>query len=263
MAIAKRILNVVQPESDSEAAARIAERFEVFDIIAEACILQNTKAMVVSGAPGLGKSHQIGEKLESLLGEDQYTCIKGYVRPTGLLKLLYQYRHPNSVIVFDDADSILADEVGLNLIKAICDTTSKRLVSWLSEGMLFCEATGERIPKTFEFNGSIIFITNLDMDAMVQKKHKMAPHLAALLSRAHYVDLTLKTRKDFMIRIMQVIPKMLAHMAPNERKDVENYLRNNFESLRELSLRSALKIASLRTSSDKWKRICDVTMLRS
>ena len=135
--------------------------------------------------------------------------MKGYVRATGLVKLLYQYRNAGQVIVFDDADAIFFDDVSLNLLKAVCDTTETRRVSWLSEGSLVDEETAVRIPRNFEFKGTIIFISNYDFDAMIDRGHKLAPHLAALVSRAHYIDLAMKSRRDYLVRIRQVIEEGL------------------------------------------------------
>jgi hypothetical protein len=264
MAVAKRILNVVQPESTKDIEARISERFEILDIISAACCVGNCRSMIVSGPAGLGKSFTVEANLNKCLDMDQYTIIKGYVRPTGLLKLLYRYRNDNNVVVFDDADSILMDDVGLNLIKAVCDTTERRIVSWLSEGMLFCDETGERIPKSFEFRGSVIFISNIDFQAAVDKKHKSAPHLEALMSRSHYIDLTLKSKQDYLVRIKQVIKGgMLSELSDVQKKSVIKFIDDNYENMRELSLRSAIKLSNLIRSNPKWERIARITMCRS
>ena len=65
--------------------------------------------------------------------EENHIIIKGYVRALGLYKSLYNYRHAGKVLVFDDADTIFNDETALNILKAVCDTTERRTVSWLSE----------------------------------------------------------------------------------------------------------------------------------
>jgi len=178
--------------------------------------------------------------------------------------LLYHYRHENSVIVFDDADAIFFDDVSLNLLKAVCDTTERRRVSWLSEGKLIDDESAEIIPRTFDFEGTIIFISNYDFDAMIDRGHKLAPHLQALVSRSHYIDLAMKSRRDYLVRISQVIKQgLLDDLTIHQRDEVICYINKNSERLRELSLRMALKIGSLRKQGGQWERLANVTCCKN
>jgi hypothetical protein len=251
----------VSNETDAEIEARLGERFEILDVLAEACTVGNARALIVSGPAGLGKSYTIEKRLNEWdPSEINHTIVKGYVRATGLVKLLYQYREAGQVIVFDDADSIFFDDISLNLLKAVCDTTERRRVSWLSEGKLVDEETAILIPRSFDFNGTIIFITNMDMDAMIDRGHKLAPHLTALVSRSHYIDLAMKTRRDYLIRIRQVIKQgLLSELNSSERKDVIAFIEKNHEKLRELSLRMAIKLGALRKNNANWERLALVT----
>lgn len=251
-------------ETEEQIDARIAERFEILDVLAEACIVGNSRALIVSGPAGLGKSYSVEKALQNWdPNEINHTIVKGYVRATGLVKLLYQYREHGQVVVFDDADSIFFDDVSLNLLKAVCDTTERRRVSWLSEGKLVDEETAYLIPRSFDFNGSVIFISNYDFDAMIDRGHKLAPHLQALVSRAHYVDLAMKTRHDYLVRIRQVIRQgLLNDLSFEARSDVITFIEQNHEKLRELSLRMALKLGALRKQGKDWQRVAKITCCR-
>lgn len=251
-------------ETEEQIDARIAERFEILDVLAEACIVGNSRALIVSGPAGLGKSYTVEKALQNWdPNEINHTIVKGYVRATGLVKLLYQYREHGQVVVFDDADSIFFDDVSLNLLKAVCDTTERRRVSWLSEGKLVDEETADLIPRSFDFNGSVIFISNYDFDAMIDRGHKLAPHLQALVSRAHYVDLAMKTRRDYLVRIRQVIRQgLLNDLSFEARSDVITFIEQNHEKLRELSLRMALKLGALRKQGKDWQRVAKITCCR-
>jgi hypothetical protein len=251
----------VSHETDAQIDERIADRFEILDVLAEACTVGNARALIVSGPAGLGKSYTIEKRLSDWdPNELNHTVVKGYVRPTGLVKLLYSYRHAGNVIVFDDADAIFFDDVSLNLLKAVCDTTERRRVSWLSEGSLIDEESGERVPRSFDFEGTIIFISNYDFDAMIDRGHKLAPHLAALVSRAHYIDLAMKSRRDYLVRIRQVIKQgLLSGLTTNQEDDVIKFIDNNHSRLRELSLRMALKLGSLRKQGGHWEKLANVT----
>ena len=265
----KDFTNVVtltkRTETDAEVDARIAERFDVLEDITKSVLSGNSRSLIVSGPPGLGKSFTIEKLLEEWGMEgEEYTRITGYVKATGLYKLLYQYRNPGNVVVFDDADSVFLDDVALSLLKAVADTTETRRVSWLSEAILIDEESADVIPKTFEFNGSIIFITNQDFDAMIDKGSKLAPHFSAMMSRSHYIDLSMKTRQDYMIRIRQVVKQgLLAHLEAQEQSDVIEFLEAHTNTLRELSLRMAIKLGNIRRDrGTNWERNARITCLK-
>ena len=98
----------------------------------------------------------------------------------------------------------------------------------------------------------MVFITNIDFDAQIERGHKLAPHLAALVSRAHYIDLAMKTKRDYYVRIKQVVKQgMLSNegFTPVEIADIMQFVEKNFNTLRETSLRSVIKIAALRRSN--------------
>ena len=248
-------------ETETEIDARISERFEILDTLTEACVVGNARALIVSGPAGLGKSFTVEKRLSQWDPEgNNHIIVKGYVRATGLVKLLYHYRHDNNVIVFDDADAIFFDDVSLNLLKAVCDTTERRSVSWMSEGKLVDDESAELVPRTFDFDGTIIFISNYDFDAMIERGHKLAPHLQAMVSRSHYIDLQMKTRRDYLVRIKQVIAQgMLSDLTELQKAQVMRFIDRNSDTLRELSLRIALKLASLCKQSDNWERLARVT----
>lgn len=252
----------VMMETDEDIAARISERFEVTETLVESAIAGDVRAVFVSGGPGLGKSHTVNKVLKDWDKEgDRHVFVKGMVKATGIYKLLYQYRDNNTVLVFDDSDSIFHDEVSLNILKAVCDTSETRKVSWLTEARMVDESTGETIPRNFEYNGSIIFLTNIDMTAMIKGKHKMTPHLEALISRAYYVDLSIKNKRDYLVRIRQVINTgMLDGLGNDAKEDVINFIEDNYMKLSEISIRTAIKIGNVRKNNPKnWERICKLT----
>jgi hypothetical protein len=242
--------NVVETkvETDAEIDIRIRERFEVLESMTKAAVRGKAPAIVVSGPAGLGKSFSV-ERIVKGFDPDQQrsTFVKGYVRPTGLFRTLYNFRHKGNVIVFDDADSIFGDETSLNLLKAACDTADERFISYMVETNLKDEED-EKIPKTFQFEGTIVFITNYDFDHLIDAGNKLAPHLQALISRTHYIDLMMKTRRDYVVRIKQVLGAGMLKdkgFTEDEEGEIIAFIETNIDKLRELSLRMVLKIASL------------------
>jgi hypothetical protein len=165
--------------------------------------------------------------------------------------------------VFDDCDSILLDDVSLNLLKGALDTGKKRKISWLSESSTLRR---EGIPESFNFNGTVIFITNLKFDKM--KSQKLRDHLDALQSRCHYLDLTLDTMRDKLLRIRQIANDgqlFEDYEFDDETQDeIIDFMSHNATRCREMSLRMAIKIADLRKSFPlKWKAMAEVTCMKA
>jgi len=257
-------------ETDDEAMNRIRERFDILHEMTKATVSGDIRAMIVSGPPGVGKSHGVETEIEKACLFDKLAgkrlraeVVKGSATPIGLYQTLYKYSDTNCVIVFDDCDSILLDDVALNLLKGALDSGKKRTISWLSESSALRR---EGIPDRFEFKGSVIFITNLKFDQM--KSQKLRDHLDALQSRCHYLDLTLDTMRDKLLRIKQIAKDgvLFQDYEFDEcvQDDIINFMTDNQTRLREVSLRMALKIADLRKMSVlNWKRLAETTCMRS
>ena len=257
-------------ETDDEAMDRIRERFDILHEMTKATVSGDIRAMIVSGPPGVGKSYGVETEIEKACLFDKLAgkrlraeVVKGSATPIGLYQTLYKYSDANSVVVFDDCDSILLDDVALNLLKGALDSGKKRVISWLSESSALRR---EGIPDRFEFKGSVIFITNLKFDKM--KSQKLRDHLDALQSRCHYLDLTLDTMRDKLLRIKQIAKDgvLFADYDLNEyaQDDIIDFMHVNKERLREVSLRMALKIADLRKSfPNNWKRMSETTCMKS
>lgn len=257
----------VSKETDFQIEQRLAERFGVLKLLTNAAIDGDARALVVSGPAGLGKSYTIEKALEEWDPSGiNYRIIKGYVKTTGLYKTLWQFREAGQVIVFDDADSIFFDDVSLNMLKAVCDTTERRVVSYLAEAH-FVDEEGDNVPSSFEFNGTIVFITNLDFDALIEKNHRLTPHLQAMISRAHYVDLAMKTRRDYFVRIKQVVEEGMLrerYLTLSQEQEVLDFIEQNLPKLREVSLRMAIKIGTLRKMRGaNWQNMARVTCCRN
>ena len=260
----------VPAETDEQAMDRIRERFDILHEMTKAAVTGDIRAMIVSGPPGVGKSFGVEQEIEKATMFDKLAgkrlraeVVKGSATPIGLYQTLYKYSDSNCVVVFDDCDSILLDDVSLNLLKGALDSGKKRKISWLSESSTLRR---EGIPDQFNFNGSVIFITNLKFDAM--KSQKLRDHLDALQSRCHYLDLTLDTMRDKILRIKQIAKDGVLFadydFEPATCDDIIEFMNSNQTRLREMSLRMALKIADLRKSfPNNWKRMAETTCMKA
>jgi hypothetical protein len=257
-------------ETDEQAMDRIRERFDILHEMTKATVTGDIRAMIVSGPPGVGKSFGVEQEIEKATMFDKLAgkrlraeVVKGSATPIGLYQTLYKYSDANCVVVFDDCDSILLDDVALNLLKGALDSGKKRKISWLSESS---SLRREGIPDSFEFKGSAIFITNLKFDKM--KSQKLRDHLDALQSRCHYLDLTLDTMRDKILRIKQIAKDGVLFadydFEPETQDDIIDFMDTNQNRLREMSLRMAIKIADLRKSfPGNWKRMAETTCMKS
>ena len=256
-------------ETDEQVMDRIGKRFEILDEMTRAAKEGNVRAMIVSGPPGVGKSYGVEEQLnkDSIFDDvggnsRKFEVVKGAMSAIGLYAKLYKYSNPKNVVVFDDCDSVLLDDLSLNILKAALDTSKKRYISWNTDSRLL---RSEGIPDRFEFKGSAIFITNIKFENVRSKKLK--DHLEALESRCHYVDLTIDTEREKMLRIKQIVREGMLddYDMPQERKDdVVEFIDENRTRLRELSLRTVLKCADLAKSfPSNWRDYAATTVLRA
>ena len=253
-------------ETDEEIIERIRTRFDMLQDMTKAVKKGDVRAMIVSGPPGVGKSHGVEQvldrykTLESLGGERKYEVIKGAMSPIGLYCKLYSMSAPGSVVVFDDCDSIFQDDLSLNILKAALDTKKTRYIHWNTDSF---KLRNEGVPDKFKFEASAIFITNMKFDKV---KGKLREHLEALESRCHYMDLTIDTEKDKMLRIKQVIRDGMLNsytLADEVKEDIVDFCDINKKRLRELSLRTVLKVADLAVAfPDRWESYAENTVMR-
>jgi hypothetical protein len=269
-AVEDAVRKAIKVETDQEVMDRIADRFAILEEMTAASIEGKVRGMIVVGPPGVGKSYGVIKQLEKAHLFDQvaqrapqFDIVKGAMTSLGLYIKLYDNKNPNMVIVFDDCDSILMDDLSLNLLKAALDSGKKRKICWNADSHALKNAG---IPSSFDFNGSVIFITNIQFDHIRSKK--LQDHLKALQSRCHYLDLTMNTMRDCVLRIQQIhnTGELFSHyfFTGNEGNEIVEYMIENKERLREVSLRMAVKIADLvQVTPTKWKRLAESTVMKN
>jgi len=257
-----------EPETDEQIIDRLRERFEILEDMTYAACDGVVRGMVVTGPPGVGKSFGVEKVLKEAgimkkLSQDslrRFGVEKGAATPIGLYQLLYDYSADGSVLVLDDCDSVLYDELSLNLLKAALDSSPKRTLSWRSESRALAN---NGVPDQFEFKGSIIFITNVKFE---RTRGKLKDHLDAIMSRCHYLDLTLDTMRDKFLRCKQIVADGMLNtykFGEEEQKELMDYIYTNKNKLREMSLRMVLKIADLKKmNSSKWKSYAESTCMK-
>jgi len=258
-------------ETDAEIIERLRERFEILDDMTRAVKKGAVRAMIVSGAPGVGKSFGVENVLSKhgLMADiandeklKKYEIVKGAMSAIGLYSKLYEFSAEKNILVFDDCDSVLLDDLSLNILKAALDTSKRRMIHWNTDSRLL---RAEGVPNSFEFKGGAIFITNINFANI--KSKKLQDHLLALESRCHYIDLTIHTEREKMLRIKQIVADgMLDVYGFTEEavRELLEFIDANKKQLRELSLRTVLKTADLMKSfpNGKWKRVAQISLMR-
>jgi hypothetical protein len=260
----------VTSETDDEIKARLRERFTILDDMTRAVKKGAVRAMIVSGPPGVGKSFGVEKVLgkhdlmANVAGNEKlkkYEVVKGAMSALGLYSKLYQYSDAKNILVFDDCDSVLLDDLSLNILKAALDSGSKRMIHWNTDSHMLRR---EGIPDSFEFKGGAIFITNIKFENVKSKKLK--DHLEALESRCHYLDLTIDTEREKVLRIKQIVEDGMLDKYDFEagaKEELLNFIDTNKKKLRELSLRMVLKLADLKASfPERWTGIAEMTCMR-
>jgi hypothetical protein len=262
----------VLTETDEEIMERLGQRFEILEDMTRAVKKGDVKSMIVTGPPGVGKSFGVEKVLSKHdvfadIADDKklkkYEVVKGAMSAIGLYSKLYEYSDAKSILVFDDCDSVLLDDLSLNILKAALDSGKKRMIHWNTDSRLL---RSEGVPNSFEFKGGAIFITNIKFEHVRSKKLK--DHLEALESRCHYLDLTIDTEREKLLRIKQVVEQagMLDEYELEDwaKQEVVDFIVTNAKRMRELSLRMVLKVADIRVAMPtKWKAVVEVTCMRN
>lgn len=260
--------SAVAAETDEAIIERTRLRFDILKDMTKAVKSGDVRAMIVTGPPGVGKSFGVEEVLAKddlfdMMGQrkPKYEIVKGAMSAIGLYSKLYKYSEAKNIIVFDDCDSILLDDVSLNILKAALDTSKKRVISWNTDSRVL---RAEGVPDRFDFKGGAIFITNLKFENVRSKK--LQEHLAALESRCHYIDLKMDTDREKVLRIKQIVSDGMLDSYELEdvaKDEIVDFIINNRAQMRELSLRTVLKCADLKKSFPaNWQNMARVTVMK-
>jgi hypothetical protein len=252
--------------SDEEIINDLSERFSVLSRLTHGAVNGNIRSLVVSGAPGVGKSYTVENILKN--SGVSHEVISGGISAVHLYKLGYRMRKPGSVIVLDDSDSVFTDEEAINILKAMCDTSVKRKISWLKDSPSLRQED-ENIPTDYDFEGSIIFISNLNFAEFVEEnRNKFSQHFEALISRAFYLDLRLHKRDEVAVWINFIArsAKLFLREGITEQQGSQalEFISKYRYKIRVLSIRTFVHLCQLiRSEPHTWESTARVTLCRA
>jgi hypothetical protein len=254
-------------ESEQDAMKRIRSTFSMVEKLTDSVAKGVVRGLIISGPAGVGKSWSVEEKLREANNfnvikgkEPRYEIISGSASAIGLYQKLYDNRAKDQVICFDDCDSILFDDECLNLLKAALNSGERRRICWNKESRVLGMAD---IPDAFDFEGGVIFLTNIDFENT--RASRIKDHLNAIMSRCHYLDLEMGTMRDRILRIKQIVNDgMLSEygFADSEEFEIIDWVEKNQEHLREVSLRTVKKVADFKKEMpNNWEEFAEATVL--
>lgn len=246
----------------ADAQKALEEKSEKFDINTRFGFVEKLVTMVASGVQpsavvtgegGLGKTYTVTKTLEangykdiSDLADFQvgavintrkcFTFVKGYSTAKGLYRTLFE--NNKSIVVFDDCDAVLRDPVALNILKGALDSYGKRIISWNAD------MRDEDLPRSFNFEGRVIFISNMAQDKIDQ----------AIRSRSMMIDLSMTTtqkidRMEHISKLDEFLPEYSAEI----KADALALIRAIKDDVKEISLRTLIAVAKVRASNKDWK----------
>ena len=233
----------------------INERFAFVEQMVSMVAKKTIASTVITGQGGLGKTHTVLKALKGNGMQDTtdlakfevgarintpkaFRLIKGFSTAKGLYRTLFEGN--GQVLVFDDCDSVLKDPVALNLLKGALDSYDERWISWNAD------IKDEDLPKSFKFTGSIVFISNMDLDRVDQ----------AVRSRAMCVDLSMTTeqkveRMETLIADKDFLPDYSMQL----KQDAIAFIREQMNSVKNLSLRTLIATTKIRAEGGDWKKL--------
>jgi hypothetical protein len=257
-----RMINMTKTVADfvpmQESRFSINQRFGFVCDMVKMLAAGNQASVIVSGPGGLGKTFNVvktlvasGLKDISHLAEFEvganinikkaFKVVKGYATPKGLYRTLYENRE--SVLVFDDCDSVLKDPVSLSLLKGALDSYEKRIISWRAD------MKDEDLPLSFEFKGRVVFISNLPSNALDQ----------AIISRSLAVDLSM-TNQQKVDRMRWLLEQsdFMPEVATKIKLEAITLIESIKDKAKELTLRTLVQATNIRQNGGaNWKDLAE------
>lgn len=238
----------------------ITERFNFLEDFTGMVADRTSASLLVTGEGGLGKTFTIMKSLKRLgfknvndligfssgdnippeLSKTLYTVVKGFSTAKGLYRTLFENR--NGLVIFDDCDSVLKDPVAVNLLKGALDSYDKRTITWNAESSFGGE---DDLPKSFEFKGGVIFISNMNILKIDQ----------AIRTRAITVDLSMTTAQK--IERMSTIIRSEEFLPSYEMTTKENalaFLESMQHEAKEISFRTLIAVTKVAGRGNDWER---------
>jgi hypothetical protein len=233
----------------------INKRFDFVDQMVRMVSAKTIASAIITGQGGLGKTHTVIKSLKTagfadvtdlasfevgtrIVSPKSFRVIKGFSTAKGLYRTLFEGN--GMVLVFDDCDSVLKDPVALNLLKGALDSYGDRYINWNAD------IRDDDLPRSFKFTGSIVFISNMDLDRIDQ----------AVRSRAMCVDVSMtQSQKLERMQVIMKDPEFLPEYNIEYKAEALLFIDGIKDKVQNLSLRSLISAVKIRAQGGDWKSL--------
>jgi hypothetical protein len=234
-----------------------------------------TKGLLISGDAGMGKTHAVDRGLSSSDNPSKIITLKGSsVTAAAFYAQLWFAREQGSVLVLDDVDIIHKSPAELmtilDLIKAATEMTKgERPIKWMrtTKNQFLKD---NNIPLEFDFQGSIIWITNDSFESIAKKAKG---HWFAINSRFSRKEFKLEQYEKVQYTLYLIDEcGMLGESCPTREGgysneivgSVSNYIRKHWKDFEDMTPRNALQLAdTMFMYPNDWEMLVENQMLIS
>jgi len=181
------------------------------------------KSFIFLGKSGIGKTYLTRQVLAKM--NIDFIESRGVNSPMALYEFLYEHRHKNSLIIFDDTQGLVSNPNAYSIMLGIL---WEKIANWNSTSDKL------KIPKKFIFNGKIIIITN-----------KLNGENSEVI-KSRCLNYTLKLSNDDLIKMMYEIAKQKhKELSYKERIKIVKFIEENSNKSVRFDLRTQKKIEQL------------------
>jgi hypothetical protein len=271
-------ISVVQIEHSNPVVQDVIDKFMTIYKICKVFVTGNSaqKAIIVSGDAGTGKSHYVKKAFIDTNTTDRidYNKSKSY-KAAAFYVRLFLNRNPGDVVVFDDCglEHLSGEDfkIIVELLKGATEMTKgERMLGWerVSVNKLMEE---HGVPMEFDFQGSIIWITNSSFEQLAKKFNA---HWEAIQSRFIQVQVRL-TEQEKLLYTLYLLEEVKMLEGDNcETKEggyskeiitkTIKYIKENRKWMPNITARVAAKIAdTMEMFPDDWQTLIQNQSLTS
>lgn len=201
-------------------------------------------ALLVTGSPGVGKTFITSDEIKKAGLEKGKDWVKIKGKTTAAAMYISLYRNNGKLIIYDDCDSVFKDDNAINVLKGALDSEeSERDISWDSAKEIKDPATGEIVPRVFNFKGRVIFLSNWP-----QKRVD-----SAIKSRAFVLEVALSP--DDMVKYIE---DLMDKVSPEEPMSLKKGALNTIKSVAAVNKKVQLNMRTLLKAIKILKNVDDL-----
>ena len=236
---------------------QIATQQRNLEKLAKMAVDGKIRGLIISGPPGLGKTHTFKQTAGT---KKNCRWVNGRITPTALYQALYQCSDKSDLLILDDCDAVLEDETSINLLKAAMDTSDVRIINYVANKAVLNQIG---CPDSFEFSGTVVLITNLDVLTRVKtRQSKTYVHMMALASWTLHAQVGYHDRPSQLEHVKYLIEEKGAFNEYSSEivEEVLVWFEDRIQVVRTVDMRTAVKAILLASELDDWEEMADYTL---